>query len=192
MAGFSSLHSDSLWSSSGLFPKKSLQKERSLLEVSTFRATLSIEWRGKTHSEGLVRVWKPPITWKLPTMLQYLQMMTYLLKKKVQQVQVFACQPASLQYHVVPVEAVVKLGSAALSYLILQTAPLNEPHRRSNVLVVGVQEDAGVVEDEQALDVAPAPQVGGEAGAVLPGQVAQEVESARHGLEQPEDHRADG
>jgi len=27
----------------------------------------------RAHSEGLVRVWKPPITWKLPTALQYLE-----------------------------------------------------------------------------------------------------------------------
>lgn len=38
-----------------------------------------------------------------------------------------------------------------------------------HVLEVRVEEDAGIVEDEQALDVAASAQVGGEAGGVLPG-----------------------
>lgn len=45
--------------------------------------------------------------------------------------------------------------------------------------MVRVKEDASVVQDEKALDITAAPQVGGEAGSVLSGQVAQEAESSR-------------
>ena len=45
-----------------------------------------------------------------------------------------------------------------------------------------------MVEDEQALDVAAAAQVGGDAGCVLPGQVTQEAESARQRLQETEGH----
>lgn len=45
-----------------------------------------------------------------------------------------------------------------------------------------------MVQDEQALDVTAAPQVGSEAGSVLSGQVAQEAESSRQSLQQPEGH----
>lgn len=41
MVGFSSLHSDSLWSSSGLFPKKSLQRELSLVIKNSILKTVS-------------------------------------------------------------------------------------------------------------------------------------------------------
>lgn len=58
--------------------------------------------------------------------------------------------------------------------------------------MVAVEEDAGVVQDEQALDVAAAPQVGGEAGAVLPGEVTQEAESSRQSPQEPEGHLAEG
>lgn len=54
--------------------------------------------------------------------------------------------------------------------------------------MVRVEEDAGVVQDQQALDITAAPQVGGEAGGVLSGQVAQEAESSRQSLQQPEGH----
>lgn len=47
------------------------------------------------------------------------------------------------------------------------------------ILAVRVEEDAGVVEHEQALDVSASTQVGGEAGGVLPGEVTQEAESSR-------------
>lgn len=61
-----------------------------------------------------------------------------------------------------------------------------------HVLVVSVDEDAGVVEDEQALHVAASAQVGGEAGGVLPGEVTQEAESTNQGLQEPEDHLTEG
>lgn len=57
-----------------------------------------------------------------------------------------------------------------------------------HALVVSIDEDAGVVEDEQALHVAASAQVGGEAGAVLPGEVTQEAESTHQSLQEPEGH----
>ena len=48
-----------------------------------------------------------------------------------------------------------------------------------------------MVEDEQAFDIAAAPQIGGEAGGVLPGQVTQEAELAGHRLQEAEGHRAE-
>lgn len=41
-------------------------------------------------------------------------------------------------------------------------------HDGEHILMVRVEEDAGIVEDEQALDIAAAAQVCGEAGGVLP------------------------
>lgn len=54
--------------------------------------------------------------------------------------------------------------------------------------MVRVEEDARVVQDEQALDITAAPQVGSEAGCMLSGQVAQEAESSCQSLQQPEGH----
>ena len=48
-----------------------------------------------------------------------------------------------------------------------------------------------MVEDEQALDIAAAAQVGCEAGGVLPGQVTQEAEPTRQRLQEAEEHRAE-
>lgn len=41
-----------------------------------------------------------------------------------------------------------------------------------------------MVEDQQAVDVADAPQVGGEAGGVLPRQVTQEAEAAHQSVQE--------
>lgn len=59
-------------------------------------------------------------------------------------------------------------------------------------LEVGVKEEAGVVENQQAPH-APAPaNVGGEAAGMLPCQVAQEAEAACQCLQEPEGHLPQG
>lgn len=56
--------------------------------------------------------------------------------------------------------------------------------------MIGVEEDFSVVEDHQSVHIAATPQVGGEAGGVLPRQVTQVAESAGQRLQEPVDHLA--
>lgn len=49
-----------------------------------------------------------------------------------------------------------------------------------------------MLEDEQAGDFAAAPQAGGEAGGVLPGQVTQAAEPAHQRLQEAEDDLTEG
>lgn len=73
MDTFSSLHSDSLCSSSGLFPKKSLEEPSRLPSIQTPQRFSELRKCCWTHSEGLARTWKPPITCRLVTAQQYLR-----------------------------------------------------------------------------------------------------------------------
>lgn len=60
-----------------------------------------------------------------------------------------------------------------------------------HILVVGVEEDASVVEDQQALHIAVAADISGEADGVLPGQVTQEAKSTSQHLQELKGHLAE-
>lgn len=58
--------------------------------------------------------------------------------------------------------------------------------------MVTVEENTGVLQDEKAFDLTTTPQVGSEAGGVLPSQVTQPAKPARQRLQEAEDDLPEG